>query len=431
MQRIVLQAEPSLLKLHVTTGMFELAFGFRRPCPALVSQFFFKMMSVHSEWGFCEMILRFLCETAQSASRIKKRGNNGSKVWVPTLADITFVLMNMGVSFVALFPSEELQPPFTEGDILMNVHIQSERRPGNKTNISPEHNCNNIFAYLSEVLSLCPTAYEDCELLLLLTMLARVALNAKFITMGFVKIDVLVCVIANNVRDWDSMLPKICVALANVTDDHHNMCYLIRQLPNSHQFIRQHLSLCMISKLIDGTCVYQPPGTEINLAALRPYVRRMQPSFLRRLIPSACIESSSDDGAEEDDGSMEEQAYYLCHSLLTLTYQACNFQSLPVHQKDILLALSSDLKTLDLWHIGNCEKRWYRCKVKNQLSGMYTEWELVLHLMKPLHLFTHYSEWRPNSMGTFPHRCEVRGINCGTRKRKRTDDGAGPVPKQQ
>lgn len=39
-------------------------------------------------------------------------------VWVPALADLTLVLMNMGVAFVTLFPFENLQPAFTEGDLL-------------------------------------------------------------------------------------------------------------------------------------------------------------------------------------------------------------------------------------------------------------------------------------------------------------------------
>lgn len=47
-----------------------------------------------------------------------KNGNQQFKVWVPSLADVSLVLMNMGVAFVTLFPFENLQPPFTEGDLL-------------------------------------------------------------------------------------------------------------------------------------------------------------------------------------------------------------------------------------------------------------------------------------------------------------------------
>ena len=40
------------------------------------------------------------------------------EVWVPSVADVTLVLLNMGASFVTLFPLEKFQPPFSEGDLL-------------------------------------------------------------------------------------------------------------------------------------------------------------------------------------------------------------------------------------------------------------------------------------------------------------------------
>lgn len=46
------------------------------------------------------------------------KGRENFKVWVPTLADIALVLMNMGAAFNVLFPLESLQPPFTERDVL-------------------------------------------------------------------------------------------------------------------------------------------------------------------------------------------------------------------------------------------------------------------------------------------------------------------------
>lgn len=47
-----------------------------------------------------------------------EHGNQQFKVWVPSLADVTLILMNMGASFVSLFPFENLQPSFTEADLL-------------------------------------------------------------------------------------------------------------------------------------------------------------------------------------------------------------------------------------------------------------------------------------------------------------------------
>lgn len=102
------------------------------------------MMSVHNERMVSDKILHILCDIACAAAyqigqclysrsasmscdgveftcfltSTAKNGSHRFKVWVPSLADVTLVLMNMGVGFVTLFPFENLQPPFTERDLL-------------------------------------------------------------------------------------------------------------------------------------------------------------------------------------------------------------------------------------------------------------------------------------------------------------------------
>ncbi|XP_077443894.1 SMC5-SMC6 complex localization factor protein 2 [Stigmatopora argus] len=405
-QKIILGSSPTLFKLHLNAGLFQQAFGYHSPCPSQVSQFLFKMMSVHSERILSEKILQVLCDTAKSAAyNIAKTESEAFAVWVPSLADLTLVLMNMGASFVTLFPFENPHPAFTEGDVLENEDVQSQRLSANEEReIFPEHNCSNILKYLSYCLSLRPSAYGDDELLLLLTVLARVALDANVTSLCSTKMDTLMYQIVRNVRDWDAMLPGICRALVEVTDDHHNMCYLVQLLPNSpHQFLRQHLSLSMMSKLLDGSCLYRPSGKEIKLTALRPYVRRMQPSSLRRLISNSSSESSSDD----DSQVLDQQSYYLCHSLLTLTNQASNFESFPTDQKEHLLTLCSDLRTHVMPYVRNSEKSLYKIKVKDLLARIYTRWQLVLHQMQPLHS-KHRDYWKPSSVGISSHRCQER-----------------------
>nr|XP_061806742.1 SMC5-SMC6 complex localization factor protein 2-like [Nerophis lumbriciformis] len=437
MQKIILRSSPALLKQYVNTGSFQREFSYNSPCPTQVSQFLFKMMSVHSDWKFSDKILQVLCETAKSATyNTVKNKNEAFTVWIPTLADITLVLMNMGVSFVTLFPLENLQPPFTERDILTNVDIQTEWTFGNERGeIFPEHNCRNSFEYLSCCLSLCTYAYVDDELLLLMTMCARVALDTNIISLGGVKIDTLLEKIVNNVRDWDTMLPRICRALTDLTDDHLNMCYLVQLLPNSHhQFLRQHLSLSMISKLLDRTCQYKPTGEEMKLTALQPYVLRMQPSSLHSFISSICNESSSEDDANFSD----RQSYDLCHSLLTLTSQASNFESFPTHQKEHLLTLSSDLRTRVGCNIRTSEKCLYKSKVNDLLTRIYTKWQIVLQQMQPPHSKTR-DYLKPSSIGTLPHRCQETYIVSGMSTRVKmecetittTTDEPGRAPIQQ
>ncbi|XP_037127349.1 SMC5-SMC6 complex localization factor protein 2-like, partial [Syngnathus acus] len=398
-EKTLLWSSPTQLKLHVTIGLFQQAYCSHSPCPTQITNFLFKMMSVHPERLLSKEMLKALRDIAESAAcNILRNQSHVFTVWVPALADVTLALMNMGVAFVTLFPFENLQPAFTEGDLLKNVSIQGERPPHDKEwNTFPEHNCNNISKYLSFCLSLCPKAYSDYELLLLLTLMARVALDPNFIPMAGVEINELLYKIVDNIRDWDTMIPRMCQALTELTDDHHNMCLLVQLLPDNirGKCLRRHLSLSMISKLLDGTNRYRPTGREFKLTALKPYVAAMAPSSLRRFFRN----TSSGSSTEEDLMFLDQQSYYLCYSLLTLTNEASKFHSFPTHQKVHLLALSSDLRAHVMCRMRESETCLYRSKVKDLLARIETKWQMILHRMQPLNSKLR-DYWKPSTVRT-------------------------------
>ncbi|XP_037104004.1 SMC5-SMC6 complex localization factor protein 2-like [Syngnathus acus] len=398
-EKPLLWSSPAQLELHVNNGLFQEAYCSHSPCPTQITNFLFKMMSVHPKRLLSEKMLQALRDIAKSAAcNIVKNQSHVFTVWVPALADVTLALMNMGVAFVTLFPFENLQPAFTEGDLLKNVSIQGERPPHNKEwNTFPEHNCNNILKYLSYCLSLCPKAYSDYELLLLLTLMARVALDPNFIPMAGEEINKLLNTIVDNIRDWDTMIPRMCQALTELTDDHHNMCLLVRLLADNirGKCLRRHVSLSMISKLLDGTSRYRPTGSEFKLTALKPYVAAMAPSSLRRFFRNTSSVSST----EEDLMFLDQQSYYLCYSLLTLTNEASNFHSFPTHQKVHLLALSSDLRAHVMCRMRESETCLYRSKVKDLLARIETKWQMILHRMQPLNSKLR-DYWKPTTVRT-------------------------------
>ncbi|XP_039857680.1 SMC5-SMC6 complex localization factor protein 2 isoform X2 [Simochromis diagramma] len=395
-QKTLLWSSPAQLRLHVNIGLFQEAYDSSSPCPAQVTRFLFKMMSVHSERMISEKLLQALCDIALTAAyQIVKYGNQQFKVWVPSLSDVTLVLMNMGVPFVKLFPFENLQPPFTEGDLLEDVYIKSDSPTHNKEETTfPEHNCSNVLKYLSYCMGLCPRAYSDNELLLILTVMSHIGLETRLILESSVALEPLLCKIVNNIRDWDALLPKICLALTDLTDDHHNMCLLVHLLPDNirGKELRRHLSLCMISKLLDGNCKYKPVEREFQLSELRPYLPRMQPSSLFRHMTSSSGMNQKD--KEEDLGTLDQQSYYLCYSLLTLANEASNFQFFPAHQKKQLLFLSTELETHVKCDIRESEKCLYRSKVKDLVARIYTKWQMLLQRTRPLDDKL-YDYWQP------------------------------------
>ncbi|XP_026210940.1 SMC5-SMC6 complex localization factor protein 2 isoform X2 [Anabas testudineus] len=401
-QKTLLWSSPAQLRLHVTIGLFQEAYDCCSPCPTQVTRFLFKMMSVHSERLVSEMMLQALCDIACTAAFQRvKNGNQQFKVWVPSLADVTLVLMNMGVAFVTLFPFENLQPSFTEGDLLEDEHIKIESPSSNKEpSPFPEHNCNNILKYLSYCMGLCPRAYSDDELLLLLTVVGRIGLDTRLILHSSVELYPLQYKIVNNIRNWDTMLPRICQALTDLTDDHHNMCLLVQMLPDNTRGkqLRRHLSLSMISKLLDGNCTYRSTEKEFQLSNLRPYLPRMQPSTILRAMLSNSSKSQKD--KEEDMAILDQQAYYLCYSLLTLANEASNFQFFPAQQKKQLLSLCSELETHVKCDIRESEKCLYRSKVKDLVARIYTKWQMLLQRTRPLHGKL-YDYWEPLSSDAF------------------------------
>ncbi|XP_029030819.1 SMC5-SMC6 complex localization factor protein 2 [Betta splendens] len=394
-QKTLLWSSPAQLRLHVTIGLFQEAYN-NSICPAQVTRFLFKMMSVSSERLVSEMMLQALCDIACSAAYHRvKNGNQDFKVWVPSLADVTLVLMNMGVAFVTLFPFDDLQPSFTEGDLLENEHVTIETTSSNKDlSIFPEHNCNNMLKYLFYCLDLCPRAYSDDELLLLLTVVGRIGLDPRLI----LKSSVVKYQLVDNIRNWDNMLPRICQAYTDLTDDHHNMCQLVQMLPDSTRGwqLRQHVSLSMISKLLDGNCTYRPTEKELQLSKLRPYLPRMKPSTIRRALLTAPSKSQKD---EEDMATLDQQAYYLCYSLLTLVNEASNFPCFPAQQKEQLLFLCSELETHVKCDIRESEKCLYRCKVKDLVTRIYIKWQMLLRKTRPLHGKL-YDYWQPPPTNT-------------------------------
>lgn len=393
-QKTLLWSSHAHFKSYIHYGLFQVAYN-NSPCPFQITRFLFKMMSVHSDRLLSSEILQILTDIAYTAAVQRVEGGNEKfMVWVPSLADITLALMNMGAPFVSLFPLESLQPPFTEGDLLDRVYIKTENSSNQEPKTFPEHNCTCIYKYLKYCLDLCPRFYSDSELLLLLTLLCTVSLESRLLLCTSVDVYPVLYKLLLNIRRWDDMMPKMCQALTDLTDDHHNMCHLAKLLPHHSRGmnLRQHLSLSMISKLLDGRRLYTPKSKEIQLCDLRVYLPRMRASCLLRTITGHSHQSHAP--VDDDNTSLDQQAYYLCYSLLTLTNEATNFSHFPAHQKEQLLVLCSALERHVKCHIREGEKWLYRSKVKDLVARVYTKWQMMLQKTRPLNGKL-YDYWQP------------------------------------
>ncbi|XP_041714120.1 serine/arginine repetitive matrix protein 2 isoform X2 [Coregonus clupeaformis] len=402
-QKTILWSSPDQFRTQVSSQLFQRAYR-SSPCPPQVARWLFQMMSVHSDKLTCHQVLKALGDIACSAAEhMVLNKSERYEVWVPSVGDVTLVFMNMGVPFVTLFPLENLQPPFTEGDLIEGIQISTESLSSKKLRTFPEHNFDNVIKYMCHCTSLCPRAYSDRDLLLLLTVVSRVGLDTQLTLQPTEHLRSLLHNLVNSIRDLDSMLPRICMSLVDLTEDHHNLRWLVELLPDSMRGkqLRRHISVSAISKLLNKKCTYIPSNTEFQLSDLRPYLSRMRPSSLLRGLATSCSRRSphphrerEGEEEEEDCASLDQQAYYLCYSLLALANEATNFEFFPSEQKNQLLLLSAELEKHIKSDIRESEKMLYRSKVKDFVARIYTKWQVLVHRTRPLQGKL-YDYWQP------------------------------------
>ncbi|KAK3554411.1 hypothetical protein QTP70_023059 [Hemibagrus guttatus] len=401
-QQTLLQAHSEQLLPLLCAGLFRRAFS-SSPCQPQVTRWLFQMMSVHPDPIVCAQILQALTTIALSAAQqIVEKSNKKFEVWVPNIEDVALVFLNMGASYVSLFPLEALQPSFTEGDLLESFEIQPDVTSEQEGDTFPEHNFENIIKYLVLCAALCPKVYSDEELLLMLTVVCRVSLETRLQLLPTGDLSCLLQHLLNNMTQWEIQLSQVCQAITNLSEDHHNLRRLVQLLPHSGRGkqLRRHVSLSIISKLLNHRCTYTPSCTEFQLSDLRCYLPRMRPSLLLKGLMAA----RSTEPQETDDCATtpDQQAYYLCYSLLALTNEASNFEFLPSNQRNELLLLSAELEKHVKCDIRESEKMLYRSKVKDFVARIYTKWQVLLQRSRPEEgkLYDHWKPLPENEMPT-------------------------------
>ncbi|XP_048060185.1 SMC5-SMC6 complex localization factor protein 2 isoform X3 [Megalobrama amblycephala] len=393
-QQILLQARTEHVLSLISAGLLRKAY-FSFPCQPEVTCWLFQLMSVHPNPIVSSLLMQSLQTIALSAAQhIVEHQSRRFKVWEPSIRDITLVFLNMGASFISLFPLEALQPPFTEGDLLEAFQPEETSQDRVISDMKdsgtlPTHNLESVLKYLSLCTALCPRAYTDEELLLLLALVCRIGLETHFQLLPTGNFSLLLQNLLRNITNWDVQISKTCQILTDLSEDHHNLRRLVYLLPDSSRGkqLKRHLSVSIISKLLNHTCTYKPSGTEFKLSELKPFLPQMRPSSLLKGLRSARRE-------EDCDATLDQQAYYLCYSLLTLTNEASNFEFLPSNQRNDLRSLSSQLEKHIKCDIRESEKMLYRSKVKDFVARIYTKWQVLLTRTRPQEGKL-YDYWKP------------------------------------
>uniref|UniRef100_A0A8C3SP96 Coiled-coil SMC6 And NSE5 INteracting (CANIN) domain-containing protein n=1 Tax=Chelydra serpentina TaxID=8475 RepID=A0A8C3SP96_CHESE len=348
-EKLLLRSEVTQQLSLATQGFLSCAYSCTQ-CPIPVLKWLFQMMSVHSDYYVSMQILDTLMEiTIKNASISDAQ----SKAWIPSLSDISAIFINMGVPFGSLFPLLQLQPSFSEDDILSEMqitvgkHTSGDTSAGPAFSCLPETNLISVVKFLGFCTTMYPDGYADQEILLLLLLLFKISLEKLLKQIPLIDLQCLLLKLLKNIRDWDSKMPQLCLKMSELSSHHHDLLWLVQ--------------LC---------CIYL-------------------------MLIKARKEQQDDLSEECIHTELEQQAYYLTYILLQLVSEVSCFDVVNSNQRKCLLRLCGALEKHVKCDIREDARLFYRTKVKDLVARIYGKWQEMIQNSRPtqgkLHDF-----WEPD-----------------------------------
>ncbi|XP_074015029.1 SMC5-SMC6 complex localization factor protein 2 [Numenius arquata] len=371
-------------------------------CPIPILKWLFQMMSVHPDYCVSTQILDRLMEITLKNASIS---DEQSKPWIPSLADVSAAFVNMGVAFRSLFPLQHLQPSFNECDILseMEETVSKQQPRGDLTCASPafsslpENNLINVIKFLGFCTTVIQGGYTDQEILLLLLLLFKISLEKQLKQIPLIDFQCLFIKLLISIKDWDTKMPELCLAVSELSSHHHNLLWLVQLVPSwiiRGREVRRRLSLVIISKLLNKNHIGIPDDSDKQMSLLLQYLVYMKPSNLLKKKREG-LEQQNADG-DHLQTELEQEAYYLIYILLHLVSEASFFDVVNSNQRQHLLKLCGALDKHIKCDIREDARLFYRTKVKDLVARIYGKWQDMIQTTRPtqgkLHDF-----WEPDS----------------------------------
>ncbi|KYO40651.1 hypothetical protein Y1Q_0009650 [Alligator mississippiensis] len=401
-EKLLLSSEVRQQLSLTTQGFLSSAYSCTQ-CPTPVLKWLFQMMSVHSDCYVSTRVLDMLMEMTIKNASI---GAEHFRPWVPSLSDISAVLINMGVHFSTLFPLKHLQPSFSEGDIFRSKMQMLVMKPASG-NISsgpafsclPETNLINVIKFLAFCTTIYQDVYTDQELLLLLLLLFKISLEKLLKQIPLIDLQCLLIKLLKSIRDWDAKMSELCLAMSDLSSHHHDLLWLVQLVPSwvtRGRQVRRCLSLIIISKCLNQKNTRIPETSDQQLSLLYQYLVYIKPSSILKKKLEERMDQQGDLTGEYLQTELDQQAYYLTYILLHLVSEVCCFDVLNSNQRQHLLRLCSALDKHVKCDIRENARLFYRTKVKDLVARIYGKWQEMIQNSRPtqgkLHDF-----WVPDS----------------------------------
>ncbi|KAM4896752.1 SMC5-SMC6 complex localization factor protein 2 [Sylvia borin] len=371
-------------------------------CSIPILKWLFQMMSIHLDHCVSTKILERLMELTLKNSSIS---DEQFKPWIPSIADISTVFVNMGIGFRSLFPLQHLQPPFNEHDILSQVQetVSQQQPREDVASISPmfpnllKTNLINVIKFLVFCTSVIHDGYTDQEIWLLLILLFKISLEKQLRNHFPIDFQCLFVKLLMNIKDWDTKVPELCLAVSELSSNHHNLLWLVQLMPSwiaRGREVRRRLSLVIIAKFLHKKHVEIPDDSDKQMSLLHHFLVCMKPSYLLKKMRE--LRKGQEHTGDEVHAELEHEVYYLIYVLLHLVSEASFLDVVNSSQRQHLLKLCRALDKHVKGDIREDARMFYRSKVKGLAARIYGKWQDVIQTTRltqgKLHDF-----WEPDS----------------------------------
>ncbi|XP_004428018.1 PREDICTED: SMC5-SMC6 complex localization factor protein 2 isoform X1 [Ceratotherium simum simum] len=401
-EKLILKSGKTDQIFLTTQGFLTSAYHYVQ-CPVPVLKWLFRMMSVHTD---CIVSVQILSTLMEITIRNDTFSDSPVWPWIPSLSDIAAVFFNMGIDFRSLFPLENLQPDFNEDNLvsetLMTLGVKGSEDSSCKPIFStfPETNILNVVKFLGLCTSIHPEGYQDHEIMLLILMLFKMSLEKQLKQIPLVDFQSLLINLMKNIRDWNTKVPELCLAINELSSHPHNLLWLVQLVPNwtpRGRQLRQCLSLVIISKLLDEKREDIPNATNLQVSVLHRYLVQMKPSdLLKKMVLKKRAEQPNGTIDDSLHLELEKQAYYLTYILLHLVGEVSCSHSFSSGQRKHFVHLCGALEKHVKCDIREDARLFYRTKVKDLVARIHGKWQEIIQNCRPtqgqLHDF-----WVPDS----------------------------------
>ncbi|KAM4677330.1 protein FAM178B [Discoglossus pictus] len=259
------------------------------------------------------------------------------------------------------------------------------------------NNLNNIFKFLALCAIGRPLCFSDQELLIFIPILCRVSLDTNLKNQPKEDLRQLLIALLNNMTEWHSQMPKLCLSLSQLSSHHHNMLSVVQLLPDTisrGRELRKRLSLTIIAKLLCKNIESHFCNETVQLSFLCQLLKYMTPSTLKQQLEKCHRKDDIQDETTETawQSKLDWEACYLCHTLLTLANIVVGTETLTSDTCDVLQRLCTQLDR----YVSNIRENpciLYRSKLKDLATYTHVRWKELLSHCVPQRRY----HWNPCS----------------------------------